>query len=145
MMNDALLLIVPAFVAVIFSICCKITATVGLNPLLRFFVSLFFIAVSFPSERDGGTQKEPAAKMNHRLQWPKIGARKQRWEHLHSKHSLFCCVQNSYASLRPYSAIRTKRLILIKQVLTICEFVYAFARFFYKNVELQFKLWYSKK
>lgn len=38
---------------------------------------------------------------------------KLRWEHLRSKHSHHRCVPNSYASLHPYSAIRTTRKKLV--------------------------------
>ena len=37
---------------------------------MRFFVSLLFIAVSFPSEWYGGTQKEPTVPLNELLKRP---------------------------------------------------------------------------
>lgn len=50
--------------------------------------------------------------MNHRRWFVEIGAQKQRWVHLCFNHSSYCCDWNSYASHRPYSAIRTKRFDL---------------------------------
>ena len=50
--------------------------------------------------------------MNHRRWFVEIGAQKQRWVHLRFNHSSYCCDWNSYASHRPYSAIRTKRFDL---------------------------------
>lgn len=77
--NDALVLIIPAFIAVILTVRGKIIASVRIESTFTFLCFTLHCSVLSVRMKDGGIQKEPVAEDEPQALVCEIGARKQRW------------------------------------------------------------------